>query len=120
LALWGDERRSLIGGRDMPSEKPGSIFLQEVMDISEQLTLLDKHRKGLLEADTIVAFHNALERFHLSMEVLQVCVSGLRHRVTLTQRDTYGVRASAEAGASGEADTRGGLIRALLKRRGLG
>ena len=110
----------------MPSEKPSSIFLQDVMAIGEQLTLLSEHRKGLLEADTIVAFHNALDRFHLSMEVLQVCVSGLRHRVTLTQRDTYEVRASAEAQAdteaeaSGEADTRGGLIRALLKRRGLG
>ena len=41
----------------MPSEKPSSIFLQEVMDIGEQLTLLDEHqgdermRKALSAAD---------------------------------------------------------------------
>ena len=102
----------------MPSDKPSSIFLQDVMAIGEQLTLLSEHRKGLLEANTMVAFQNALDRFHLSMEVLQVCVSGLRHRVTLTQRDTYEVQVSAEPRGVTEVD--GELMRALLRSRGLG
>jgi hypothetical protein len=116
----------------MPSDKPSSIFLQDVMAIGEQLTLLSEHRKGLLEANTMVAFQNALDRFHLSMEVLQVCVSSLTHKAILIQRDTYQAIASGEtqpdtppgisgeAAASTEADTRGGLIKALLKKRGLG
>jgi hypothetical protein len=109
----------------MQSDKPSSMFLKEVMDIGEQLTLLGEHRKGLLEADTIVAFHDALDRFCQSMEVLQVCVWSLTHKPILTQRDSHEAVASAEeradteAGRSTEADSRGGLIRALLKRRGL-
>jgi hypothetical protein len=116
----------------MPSDKPSSIFFQDVMAIDEQLRLLSEHRKGLLEANTIVTFQNALDRFHLSMEFLQVCVSSLTHKAILIQRDTYEAVASAEtqpdnptgisgeAAASTEADTRGVLIKALLKKRGLG
>ena len=44
----------------MPSDTPKSIFIKEVMDIGEQLTLLGEHWRGLLEADTKVAFQDGL------------------------------------------------------------
>ena len=108
----------------MPLDTPKSIFIKEVMDIGEQLTLLGEHWRGLLEADTKVAFQDGLHRLHHSTEIMQVCVSGLMYRAGLTQRDTYEAQGHAdptdtEARASAKGDTRGGLIRALLKRRGL-
>ena len=80
----------------MQSDKPSSMFLKEVVDIGEQLALLAEHRKGLLEADTIVAFHDALDRFCQSMEVLQVCVWSLTHKPILTQPASHEAVASVK------------------------
>ena len=60
---------------------PTVSFRNELIDIGEQLMLLGEHWKSLLEADTKVAFQNGLHRLHHSTEVMQVCVSGLMHRL---------------------------------------